>query len=84
MGKPYTAQQRVAALMAGWTGWGTQNLYAAMARVQSAKSARQRIFKTLQLCADFTTSSNNGRAALPRSPNIRAARQRPPYQLFTT
>jgi hypothetical protein len=35
-------------------------------------------------CADFTTSSNNGRAALPRSPNIRAARQRPPYQLFTT
>jgi hypothetical protein len=35
-------------------------------------------------CADFTTSSNNGRAALPRSPNIRVARQRPPYQLFTT
>jgi hypothetical protein len=25
-----------------------------------------------------------GRAALLRSPNIKAARQRPPYQLFTT
>jgi len=39
MGKPKTAQQRVAALMAGWPGCDTRDLYAANPRVQSAKSA---------------------------------------------
>jgi hypothetical protein len=38
MGEPNTAHRRVAALMGGWTGCDTRTLYAAAARVQSAKS----------------------------------------------
>src|SRR5471030_1304959 len=40
MGEPNTAHRRVAALMAGWTVCDTRNLYAAAARVQSAKSGQ--------------------------------------------
>jgi hypothetical protein len=35
MGKPYTAQRRVTALIWGWPDCDTQNLYAAGIRLQS-------------------------------------------------